>query len=275
MKIDFQGCTVLITGASMGVGAATARAFARYGADLVLIARGREKLEALASELAIPDRVAIEALDVTDTEGFQAVLDRAHKRFGSIDVLVNNAGFHQRGPVESVDAEALGRMIDVNLKAPIMLTRLVLPYLQKSYKPAIINVASLAGRTPVAGSATYSTGKFGLRVFGMALAEELRESGIKVASVSPGPIDTGFIMDDIDSVSDLTFSQPIVTAEQVADEIIKLATGNRRETSMPRLSGYLTTLTYLFPALGRAVRPMLERKGQRTKARLKAQNKSE
>ena len=86
----------------------------------MLIARGREKLEALASELAIPDRVAIEALDVTDTEGFQAVLDRAHKRFGSIDVLVNNAGFHQRGPVESVDAEALGRMIDVNLKAPIM-----------------------------------------------------------------------------------------------------------------------------------------------------------
>ena len=59
----------------------------------------------------------------------------------------------------------------------------------------------------------------------------------------------------------------------MADEIIKLATGNRRETSMPRLSGYLTTLTYLFPALGRAVRPMLERKGQRTKARLKAQNK--
>ncbi|MDP0995663.1 SDR family oxidoreductase, partial [Klebsiella pneumoniae] len=80
----------------------------------------------------------------------------------------------------------LGRMIDVNLKAPIQLTRLALPMLHRAQRPAVIQVASLAGRTPVPGSATYSASKFGLRAFSLALGEELRDSGIKFACVSPG-----------------------------------------------------------------------------------------
>jgi len=266
---ELSGKTVIITGASLGVGAATARAFFDAGANLVLIARGREALEALADQLGDPERVLTAPLDVTDTKSFEGVLDQVRSRFGGMDVLVNNAGFHARGPLESVSAEDVGRMIDVNLKAPMQLTRLALGDLRRSSLPAVIQVASLAGRTPVPGSASYSASKFGLRAFSLALAEEMRDSGIKFACVSPGPIDTGFIMDDIDSVSDLTFSQPIVTAEQVADEIVRLVSDGRRDAPMPRLSGILTTLTYLFPGLGRAVRPMLERKGQRTKARLK------
>jgi len=270
---SLKNSTVIITGASLGVGAATARAFFTRGANLVLIARGRAGLEALAEGLGDPDRIAIEAQDVTDTSAFAGVLERAEGRFGRVDVLINNAGFHARGPVESVTADEIGRMIDVNLKAPMQLTRLSLPYLRRSASPAVIQVASLAGRTPVPGSASYSASKFGLRAFSLALAEEMRDSGIKFACVSPGPIDTGFIMDDIDAVSDLTFSQPIVTAEEVAEEIVKLVSDDRRDAPMPRLSGVLTTLTYLFPGLGRAVRPALERKGRRTKARLKRQQK--
>jgi hypothetical protein len=133
----------------------------------------------------------------------------------------------------------------------------------------VINVASLAGRTPVPGSATYSATKFGLRAFGLALHEEIRDSGIKVASVSPGPIDTGFIMDDIDTVTDLTFSQPLSTAEQVAGAIVELVDDATLDRPMPRISGYLTTVSYLFPKLGRALRPMLEKKGRKTKQRLK------
>lgn len=264
-----SGTTVVITGASMGVGAATARAFAQRGANLVLIARGEDALRVLAEELGLGERVMIAPLDVTDTEGFRQTLERAAGRFGSIDILINNAGFHRRGPVETVSAEDLGRMVDVNLKAPVMLSRLVLPYLGQSKCPAIINVASLAGRTPVPGSATYSATKFGLRAFGLALAEELRGTGIKIASVSPGPIDTGFIMEDIDSVSDLTFSQPISTAGQVAEVIVDLVGNRKLDQPMPALSGLLTTASYLFPGLGRALRPMLEKKGRRTKERLK------
>lgn len=266
---NFDGVTVLITGASMGVGAATAAAFGERGARLVLIARGQEKLEILARKLNLGDRVMVTPMDVTDTDALTQVLHETRNRFGSVDVLVNNAGFHARGSAESVSAEDIGRMIDVNLKAPLMATRLALPYLRQSKRPAVINVASLAGRTPVPGSATYSATKFGLRAFGLALAEELRGEGIKIASVSPGPIDTGFIMEDIDSVTDLTFSQPISTAEQVAEAIVSLVDNQVRDLPMPRMSGYLTTISYLFPALGRSLRPMLERKGRRTKDRLK------
>jgi short-subunit dehydrogenase len=266
---NFSAVTVLITGASMGVGAATAGAFGKRGARLVLIARGREKLDALARKLDLGDRVMVAPMDVTDTDAFAQVLDEARSRFGSVDVLVNNAGFHARGSVTSVSAENIGRMVDVNLKAPLMATRLALPYLRESKRPAVINVASLAGRTPVPGSATYSATKFGLRAFGLALAEELRGSRIKIASVSPGPIDTGFIMEDIDSVTDLTFSQPISTARQVAEAIVALVDDSVRDLPMPRLSGYLTTVSYLFPGIGRALRPVLEKKGRKMKQRLK------
>ena len=270
-RTDFSGTTVVLTGASMGVGAATARKFHEFGANLVLIARGEQKLRELAEELDDEDRVMVAPLDVTDLEAFGKVLARADEAFGSVDVLVNNAGFHARGAVETVDAEDLGRMIDVNLKAPVMATRLVLPYLRRSKRAAVINVASLAGRTPVPGSATYSATKFGLRAFGLALYEEIRDSGIKIASVSPGPIDTGFIMEDIDTVTDLTFSQPMSTAEQVADAIVSLVDDNTLDRPMPRVSGYLTTISYLFPRVGRALRPMLEKKGRKTKERLKAE----
>ena len=271
---DFTGTTVIITGASMGVGAATARAFAARGANLVLIARGREKLDVLAETLELGDRAMVAPLDVTDMAGFGKLLARAEEVFGSIDVLVNNAGCHSRGKVESVPAEDIARMIDVNLKAPMMATRMVLPYLRQSKRPAVVNVASLAGRTPVPGSATYSATKFGLRAFGLALAEELHGSNIKIASVSPGPIATAFILDDIDTVADITFSQPLSTAEQVADAIVGLVDNTALDLPMPRISGYLATMSYLFPRIGRGLRPMLEKKGRRTKARLKRERES-
>ena len=112
-----------------------------------------------------------------------------------------------------------------------------------------------------------------MRAFTYALAIELADSDIKLAVVSPGPIDTGFIMADIDKTSDLTFSQPISTADEVAQAILDLCSNNQREQSMPRLSGLLTTLMYLVPWLNPTVRPMLERKGARVKAKLKAERK--
>jgi hypothetical protein len=209
-------------------------------------------------------------MDVADHEACVRLFALAEREFGGIHILVNNAGYHQRGPVEKVDAAALGRMIDVNLKAPVILSRLAIPHLRKSGGGAIINVASLAGRTPVAGASTYSATKFGLRAFSFALGEELDGSGIKVAVVSPGPVDTGFIMANLDAVADITFSQPLSTADEVAQAIMQLAVNDQRERSMPPSSGFLTTASYLFPALGRALRPALVRKGQKVKARIKA-----
>lgn len=267
----FKDKTVIITGGSEGVGAATARMFAAAGANLVLVARNKKNLEAIALELRELSRVEIIAMDVADPDACVDLFKKANFEFGRIDILVNNAGFHKRGPFSSVDAADLGRMIDVNLKAPIILMRLALPHMRDAGGGAIINVGSLAGRTPVPNSATYAASKAGLRSLTYSLGEELADTKIKVAVVSPGPIDTGFIMSDIDKVSDITFSQPISTADEVAQVILDLCGNRQRETSMPASSGVLTTASYLMPWLGRWLRPTLERKGAKTKAKLKQQ----
>ncbi len=271
MDVNFDDKTVIITGGSEGVGAATARRFAAAGANLVLVARTRRNLENIAEELRGQARIITIAMDVSDSNACVNLLKKAQFEFDGVHVLVNNAGFHQRGPLESVAADDLGRMIDVNLRAPIVLSRMAIPYIRESGGGAIINVASLAGRTPAPGAATYSASKFGLRAFTFALGAELAGTGIKVAAVSPGPIDTGFIMSNIDEVTDLTFSQPISTADQVAAEIMTLCTNDKRERSMPPISGFLTTLIYLFPALGRIMLPAFAARGRRVKRRLKAE----
>lgn len=266
----FKDKTVIVTGASEGVGAAAARKFADAGAKLMLVARTRKNLEAVAEDLRDRTQVEIFPMDVADASACADLVKKTSFEFGRIDVLVNNAGYHSRGPVASVDAEELGRMIDVNLRAPLVLTRLVLPYIREVGGGAIINVGSLAGRTPVPNSAVYAASKAGLRSFTYALGSELEHENIKVAVVSPGPIDTGFIMANIDKTSDLTFSQPISTAEEVAQAILDLCGNRQTELSMPRISGILTTVMYLLPWLGPLVRPALERKGARVKAGLKA-----
>jgi len=268
---DFIGKTVIITGGSEGVGAATARKFAVAGAKLLLVARNKKNLEKIAEELRPLTEVHIFVMDVSDASACVDLFKKAEFEFGSVHVLINNAAYHKRGPAEGIDAEDLGRMIDVNLKAPIMLCRLALPYLRRAEGgTAIINVASLAGRAPIPGNATYSASKFGLRTFTFALAAELRGSGIKLGVVSPGPIDTGFIMDNIDDVADVNFSQPISTTEEVADEILALCLNDKREKAMPTIGGILTSLSYLFPWLQDLVRPLLERRGRKVKRELKA-----
>ena len=158
----FKEKTVIITGGSEGVGAAAARMFAEAGANLLLVARNKKNLEAIAEELRDKTRVEIFAMDVSDADACVDLFKKANFEFGRIDVLVNNAGYHQRGPFTTVDANDLGKMIDVNLKAPIVLTRLALPYMEDE-GGAIINVGSLAGKTPVPNSATYAASKAGLR----------------------------------------------------------------------------------------------------------------
>jgi short-subunit dehydrogenase len=269
--MNFKDKTVIITGGSEGVGAATARAFASAGANLVLVARRKRKLEIIADELRGKTRVEIFAMDVADADACANLFKKAQFEFGDIHILINNAGYHVRKPVEMTDPDDLCRMIDVNLKAPILLTRLALPHIRESGEGAIINVASLAGRTPLAGAAAYGASKFGLRAFTFALADEIPDSKIKLAVVSPGTIDTGFVMDNLDDVMDINFSQPISTAEEVAEAILELCSNSKREHAMPAASGFLTTLTYLFPWIRRTMRPILERKGRAVKRRLLAE----
>lgn len=264
---------MLITGASAGIGAASARRFAAEGASIVLAARGQPALESLAEELrAAGHSVEIVPTDVADLGAMRRLVERAVEFKGRLDVVVNNAGVNYRGGLERHTAEQLAQIVAVNLSAPIVLSRLALPHLRER-GGAIVNVASLAGRIPVVHEATYSATKFGLRAFSYALADELAESGVRVSAVSPGPVDTGFIMEEIDTVPDLVFSQPMSSADEIAQLVIDCAADGRVERMRPRLGGYMATLGYLFPGLRRALIPMLERKGRAAKQKFAARNR--
>ncbi len=263
----FVNKTVVVTGASSGIGAAAARQFAAEGANVVLVARNAETLAKVCDAIHNQDRTLAVPTDVTDLEGVTALLERAEQRFGAIHVLVNNAGFNSRGPVEHRPVGELTRVIDINLTAPVAISRLALPYLRRAGQGAIVNVASLAGRLPLADEAVYSASKFGLRVFSFALAQELRGSSIRVSTVSPGPVDTEFIRPHLDEIPDLVFSQPMSTAEDIATVILDCAHHGPLERPVPKLSGYLTTLGYLFPKLARALNPLMESLGRRAKRR--------
>lgn len=256
---------VIITGGSAGIGAAAARYFAQRGAKLVLVGRRPEPLQQLAEELATETEVLALALDVADRSQWAALFEQSMARFGRIDVLVNNAGLHRRGDVANNDCGDLVQMMDVNLTAPIALSRLVIPYLRQSGGGAIVNVASLAGFTPIQGAATYAAGKAGLRAFSYSLADELRDEGIHVGLVCPGPVDTGFIMNEISDVEGIVFAQPMSSAEQVAAMVYRVAQGEMVEAALPRVSALLATVGYLFPAIRRKLRPAMNRKGERNK----------
>jgi short-subunit dehydrogenase len=257
---------VVVTGASAGIGEAVARRFAASGAQLALAARGADRLEALADELrSAGTEVIAVPTDVADDQACADLLERAASNLGGIDILVNNAGANRRGPVEKFTAAELAGIVDVNLRAPILLSRLVLPYLRASGGGAIVNVASIAGRVPLSEAAVYSATKFGLRIFSFALADELAGSGVTVSAVSPGPVDTGFIMDDIDEVSDVVFSQPMSTADEIAAMVVDCAEDGKRERVTPRSSALLATLGYLVPGLRRVLLPVMRVRGRRAK----------
>ena len=262
---SFENKTVVITGASAGVGAACARLFAGHKAKLVLVARGEAALNTIADELRSQCEVLTVVMNVASNEDCLTLLEKAEAAFGAVHVIINNAGMHARGDLKTISPMDVAAMVDINMRAPLLLSCAAIPYLLRAGEGAIVNVGSLAGRAPLQGAATYSATKAGLRAFSYALADELRDSGISVGSVSPGPIDTGFIMDEIDAVEDIVFSQPMSTAEQVAAGILAVATGQEIEVVLPAASAKLTHISYLFPKLRRRLRPKLYEQGRKNK----------
>ena len=262
---SFDNKTVIITGASAGVGAACARLFASHKAKLVLVARGEAALNVIADELRSQCEVLTVVMNVASNEDCLALLEKAEAAFGAVHVIVNNAGMHARGDLEKVAPLDVAAMVDINLRAPLLLSCAAIPYLRRAGSGAIVNVGSLAGRAPLQGAATYSATKAGLRAFSYALSDELLGSGISVGVVSPGPIDTGFIMDEIDAVEDIVFSQPMSSAEQVAEGILAIASGQQVEIVLPASIAKLTHLSYLFPNLRRRLRPKLYEQGRKNK----------
>ena len=173
-----------ITGSSRGLGRSLAEAVLEQGDKLAATARNTDALQDLA--VKYPDQLLTLALDVNDSLQIRKAVEQAVNHFGRIDVLVNNAGFGITGAAEAFTDEQVSSQLDVNLYAPIEVTRVVLPYMRKQRSGRILQISSIGGRVGNAGLSIYQAAKFGLAGFSEALGKEVAALGIKVTSVEPG-----------------------------------------------------------------------------------------
>lgn len=191
MAGPLEGRAAAITGASSGIGEATALALAGAGASVALGARRTDRIEALADRISDGGgrAVAIE-VDVSDEAQADAFVRSAHERLGGLDVLINNAGVMLLGPVEGADTDEWRRMVDVNLLGLLYCTHAALPLMREGGGGHVVNVSSVAGRHARAGAAVYNLTKFGVTAFSEALRQEALHSDIRVTCVEPGFVET-------------------------------------------------------------------------------------
>ncbi len=189
----FHGCTALITGASSGFGAEFARQLAPHARSLILVARRLDRLEELKRRLDRPGlTIHCHSADLADDVQVEAFLASLLASGERVSLLVNNAGLGDHGFFENSDWARVQRMLDVNISALTRLTHALLPDLVRTGRGAILNVSSIASLVPVPKLAVYSATKAYVTSFSEALRAELRETGVSVTAVCPGPVDTEF-----------------------------------------------------------------------------------
>lgn len=188
-----QARVVVLTGAAGGIGSAIARSLANDGAHLALVDRDEQGLTALAGSLPHPNRVSQHVVDLLQFESFPALVDDIIQRHGAVHVLINNAGLTVHGTFLDQTADEIERVLTVDLRAAIHLTKLFLPHLRADAPGHVVNMASMAGFAGFPFQSTYSAAKFGLRGFGQALRPELHPLGIGVTTIMPGAIATDFL----------------------------------------------------------------------------------
>jgi clavulanate-9-aldehyde reductase len=191
MTIDLSNHVVAITGASSGIGEATARACVSAGAAVALAARRADRIEALAEQITGEGGRAIAVpTDVSDESQARAFVERASAELGRLDVLVNNAGVMLLGPIANADTEEWRRMVHANVFGVLYCTHAVLPLMGAQGSGHIVNVSSVAGRFANAGSGVYNLTKFGVNAFSEALRQETVPLGIRVTVIEPGAVAT-------------------------------------------------------------------------------------
>ncbi len=191
MGNNIEGKIVVITGASSGLGEATARHLSEHGAVVVLGARRIDRIRALAKALAGREGKAIAVqVDVTQSEQVKQLVDAAVERYGRIDVLINNAGLMPHSPLERLKVADWDRMIDVNIKGVLYGIAAALPYMQRQKSGHIINVSSVAGHKVRPGSAVYAATKHAVLALSEGLRQEVKPYNIRTTVISPGAIAT-------------------------------------------------------------------------------------
>jgi NADP-dependent 3-hydroxy acid dehydrogenase YdfG len=229
--VSLRDTVALVTGASTGIGAATARALAANGATVALAARRKDRLDALATEIG---GLAIEA-DLTDREQAEAAVERSARELGRLDIVINNAGVMLLGPIADAPVEEWDRMIELNLQGLLYVAHAALPHLFRAAEleprrvADLVNVSSVAGRRVGAGGGVYQLTKHGVGTFSEALRQEVTARHVRSSLVEPGSTESELATHVRAEVRDQLPPSDIqiLGAEDIADAILYIVTRPR------------------------------------------------
>jgi uncharacterized protein len=250
--MELAGKVVVVTGASMGIGEAIARAFAEEGASVMLLSRDVARAEAARMRIGLADRTAALACDVRNSEEIDRVLALTLHHFKRVDVWVNNAGRGLMDSVAQVEAPAIHDLFETNFFGAISAMQAVIPVMCQQGGGSIINISSVAGHIPLPFHAAYSATKFALNAMGKGAGVELKKDNIHVLTVCPGYVRTAF-SDNAERGKDVKRVRPGrvrgVTAERVARATLRGYMKQKREVIVPWTMHVPVKLYQLFPTL--------------------------
>jgi len=236
-----QGKIAVITGASMGIGEATARLFVTEGASVVFASRELARVEAARQRVAtaVPgsaERTMSVACDVRQRADLEKLLAAALARFGRVDIWVNNAGFGMVDSVQRMDMDECRRMFDTNLFGAVTGMQVAIPKMREQGSGAILNISSVAGHIAVPYMAAYGATKHALNCFTKAARLELKKTGVHINNVCPGYVKTEFSANVVRGDDNIGVAGSVkrgITAERVARAVLTAYLGNKREVVVP------------------------------------------
>jgi short-subunit dehydrogenase len=250
--MQVSGKVVVVTGASMGIGEATARIFVEHGASVVLLSRDAGRAEAARGRIGHTERTLALSCDVRHREEIDRVLSLTLHHFDRIDVWINNAGRGMADSVAAMDMAACREMFDTNLFGAIDAMQAIIPVMRQQRAGTIINVSSVAGHIPLPFQAAYSATKFALNAISKSARVELKSSGIHVMTVCPGYVRTDFSANYMRGSESKTIrpqSHRGITAERVARATLRGFVKQKREVIVPWYMHIPVKIYQLFPDL--------------------------
>jgi short-subunit dehydrogenase len=250
--MDLEGQVVVVTGASMGIGEAIAKAFADEGASVVLLSRDAARAEAARARVGFLDRTVALSCDVRNSEEIDRVLGLTLHHFKRVDAWVNNAGHGLLDSVAEMDMQACHDMFETNFFGALSAMQAVIPVMRQQGGGTIVNVSSVAGHIPIPFHAAYSATKFAMNAIGKAAGVELKKDGIHILTVCPGYVRTAFSENAVRG-NELKRVRPGsvrgITAERVARATLRGYLKRKREVIVPWTMHLPVKVYQLFPGV--------------------------